>query len=55
MGSARGDPLDDDDYPARGAPNDDCDDHPNPRLGWLDHQRPRVIDRPVPELGKCGS
>ena len=21
-----------------------------PRLGWLDHQRPRVIDRPVPEL-----
>ena len=23
-----------------------------PRLGWLDHQRPRVIDRPVPELGE---
>ena len=23
---------------------------PVARLGWLDHQRPRVIDRPVPEL-----
>ena len=23
-----------------------------PRLGWLDHQRPRVIDRPVPEMGE---
>ena len=22
----------------------------NPMTGWLDHQRPRVIDRPVPEL-----
>ena len=22
----------------------------SPRLGWLDRQRPRVIDRPVPEL-----
>ena len=21
-----------------------------PRQGWLDHQRPRVVDRPVPEL-----
>ena len=26
-----------------------------PRLGWLDHQHPRVIDRPVPELGKRDS
>ena len=23
-----------------------------PRLGWLDHQRPRATDRPAAELGE---